>query len=132
SPHAPAKSPGRIGVPSCGHLLPELVDNLIDFLIGSMAYEAKPAACVDGICHWNGRPRCACADLRGFRDGMAAGAAMGAGPDGFGLRFWRHHGTRRIWVAGESDEAMGGSHSVSVSHYLGIAESAGAGGCAED
>src|SRR5439155_5321264 len=91
-----------------------------------MAHDTKPAACIDSICRRDDRPRYPCADLRRFRNGVAACRALGPRPNGYCLRFGRHHAFGWHWVAGTTYVGMVGSHSISVHLFLDVPEVASA------
>src|SRR6266550_6296979 len=87
-----------------------------------MAHDTKPAACIDSICRRDDRPRYSWADLRRFRNGVAACRALGPRLNGSCLRLGRHHVFGWHWVAGATYSGMVGSHSISLSVHLDVPE----------
>src|SRR5437016_3114146 len=99
-----------------------LVEQPNRFFYRFMAHDTKSAACIDSICRRDDRPRYSCADLRRFRNGVAACRALGPRSNGSCLRFGRHHAFGRHWVAGATYGGMVGSHSIPLYLYLDVPE----------
>src|SRR6266496_2321248 len=97
-----------------------------------MTHDANSTACIDGICHRDDRPWYPGADLRRFRNGVAARRRMGPRPDGSCLRFRHHHAFGWLWVTGESHSGVVGADSFSVHLRLDVPEVARYLCCAED
>src|SRR5437667_6414032 len=87
-----------------------------------MAHDTKPAACIDSIRGRDDRPRDPRADLRRFRNGVAACRALGPRPNDSCLRLGRHHAFGWHWVADATYVGMVGSHSISLSLRLDVPE----------